>query len=110
VIKRPGNELFRFCQEKTLKFRAELDYDRINGPLIIRSRKSGDKYQPIGQSGRKSLKNILIDNKIPTIYRDKMPIVEENSDICWLVGYRIGANFSVKNKTKRVLNLTVEIK
>ncbi|MEO1167021.1 MAG: tRNA lysidine(34) synthetase TilS, partial [Chloroflexota bacterium] len=48
----------------------------------IRTRRSGDKFQPLGMRGkRKSIKNWCIDRKIPRNAREGLPIVTIDGEI-----------------------------
>jgi tRNA(Ile)-lysidine synthase len=54
-------------------------------PLIIRSRKKGDKMTIKGMNGTKKVKDIFIDKKIPREERNLLPIVENgNGQIIWI--------------------------
>ncbi|WP_231597530.1 tRNA lysidine(34) synthetase TilS [Bacillus sp. SA1-12] len=72
-----GNELFLLKEESVVK------------PLIVRTRKQGDKIKLKGMNGRKKVKDIFIDAKIPLHNRNSWPIVEDgNGDILWLPGLK----------------------
>lgn len=89
-------------------FEVQLDYDKIPHPLKIRNRRQGDVFQPIGFKGRKKVKDIFIDEKIPERYRDSIPLVISGNEICWIPGYRIGEKFKITHDTKRVVNIKTE--
>ena len=57
-------------------------------PLVLRTRRAGDFMQlPIG---RKKLKEILIDDKVPQEVRDRMPLLAlaDTYEIFWIAGGR----------------------
>jgi tRNA(Ile)-lysidine synthase len=57
--------------------------------LIVRSRKTGDKIRLKGMNGRKKVKDIFIDNKIPKSEREAWPIVMlDNEEILWIPGLK----------------------
>lgn len=87
---------------------AYLDYDKIKGNLIVRNRRKGDKFRPLGFKGRKKLKDFFIDEKVPRAIRDKLPIVECNGKILWVCGMRIADEFKVTSDTKKVLVITAK--
>lgn len=87
---------------------AYLDYDKINSNLVIRNRRPGDRFKPLGGIGFKKLKDYLIDEKIPRRKRNQVPIVEFGGKIVWVGGMRIDDRFKVAEETKRVLVLTIE--
>jgi tRNA(Ile)-lysidine synthase len=68
-------------------------------PLIIRTRKNGDRMSIKGMEGTKKIKDIFIDEKVPLFKRDRWPIVANHSgEIIWLPGLK-KANFSSKKQT-----------
>ena len=57
----------------------------IELPLYIRNRKPGDYIEQKGLKGKKKIKEIFIENKIPKHLRDSYPILVDNQDrIIWL--------------------------
>ena len=58
------------------------------GPIIVRSRQSGDSIRLPG--GTKSLKKLFIDRKIPAALRDRIPVLCDEAGI--LAVYGIGTN------------------
>lgn len=67
-------------------------------PLHIRTRKDGDRMRVEGLSGRKKIKDIFIDAKVPRRQRDTWPLVtDDQGDILWLVGLRRGELFNGKS-------------
>lgn len=85
------------------------DYN-INDGIIIRYRKDGDKMLPFGMKGSKKLKDLFIDMKIPKEERGKVPIIQFDNDIAWVVGVRTSDKFKVTNKTKEILKIIVKRK
>ncbi len=61
--------------------------------FTIRSRLPGDKMT-LPNLGHKKIKDILIDEKIPVILRDKIPVVLYKNEIIWLCGIRKSADLS----------------
>ncbi len=72
----------------------------ITLPLIVRTRKSGDKMNIKGMDGKKKIKDIFINSKVPIVERDLWPVVVDSSDkIVWIPGLK-KSNFDVpKNKS-----------
>ena len=70
------------------------NYCRLNScdivlPLIVRTRKSGDKMIIKNMSGSRKIKDIFIDAKIPINERDLWPIVTDSKDnIVWIPGLK----------------------
>lgn len=72
-------------EEGKNEFYCKLRKDDI---LIVRSRKNGDKFYPVGMSGKKKLKDLFIDSKIPKEQRDFVPIITNLNEILWVGGIR----------------------
>ena len=88
------------------KFQAVFDFDRLQLPLKLRQRRDGDRFHPFGMQGRKKLKDLLIDAKIPRHERGRVPVLMSRDEIIWVVGYRTSEPFKVRAETKRRLCLS----
>ena len=86
-------------------FIAHFDLDRVSGRLIIRSRKRGDRFQPLGMKESKKIGQFMIDARIPREWRACIPIVILGDSVLWVVGYRIDERAKVISGTKRILRL-----
>ncbi len=84
-----------------------LDFDKLKGNLIVRNRRDGDTMTPLGMKGKKKIKDILSDNKIPLHLRDKLLIIEDEEKIVFLENYRINENYKVTKDTKRIMSIII---
>jgi tRNA(Ile)-lysidine synthase len=91
--------------EKGGDFTAYLDLDKAGRELMVRCRKPGDRFQPIGLSQPKKLYEFMIDARIPRAWRRRIPIVFSPQHIVWLAGYRIDERVKVTEDTRQVLRL-----
>lgn len=62
-------------------------YNIINSSLVARSRKIGDEYYSEGMT--RNIKKHMINEKIPSDLRGKIPIVCDNEGIVWVPGLRV---------------------
>jgi tRNA(Ile)-lysidine synthase len=85
-----------------------LDADLVKGPLLIRPRRPGDSFVPLGGPGRRKLKAFLIDRKVPVDERGRIPLVLSGDRIAWVVGHQIDDRFKVTPHTRRILLLSKE--
>ncbi|MGM8213028.1 tRNA lysidine(34) synthetase TilS [Virgibacillus sp. W0430] len=71
----------------------------IQLPLIVRTRKAGDRLRLRGLNGSKKLKDLFIDRKIPRKERDRQMLVTDAADeILWVVGLqKADPNAKVEN-------------
>ena len=85
-----------------------VDFDKISMPLMVRTRKQGDRFCPLGSQGVKKIKDFFIDNKVPVMERDTVPIVTMNGQPMWIVGFRIDDRIRVSEETTSVLMMKFE--
>jgi len=88
--------------------RACLDADLLTGPLLIRPRRPGDRFAPLGGPGSRKIKSFLIDRKVPVDERGQIPLVLAGDRIAWVVGHQIDDRFKVTPLTRRILVLEKE--
>ncbi|MBE6065545.1 tRNA lysidine(34) synthetase TilS [Clostridium cochlearium] len=84
------------------------DFDKINGNIMFRYRKNGDRFTPLGMKGSKKIKDLFIDFKIPKHLRDYVPLICFGDEIAWIVGYRISEKFKVDKSTRNILKIKIE--
>jgi tRNA(Ile)-lysidine synthase len=105
----PGWRVSTSIESKQVKSESKydecFDYDVIGGQIVVRARKAGDSFQPLGMQGSKSLKDFMVDLKIPQAERDGVPIVCSHKHIIWVVGHRIDERAKVSATTKRILSI-----
>jgi tRNA(Ile)-lysidine synthase len=91
--------------KKTDGFTAYVDYSKTGNKLIVRSRKTGDRFQPLGMQQTKKIGEYMLDAKIPQELRENIPIVVSAAGIVWVAGYRIDERVKVTETTKKILCL-----
>jgi len=91
--------------EKDEDFTAYFDRDKTGDKLLVRPRQPGDRFQPLGMSQPKKLGEFMIDTKIPSAWRQRIPLVCSPQHILWVVGWRIDERVKVTKETKRILRL-----
>jgi tRNA(Ile)-lysidine synthase len=85
-----------------------LDADMTPGPLLVRTRRPGDRFRPLGGPGSRKIKSFLIDRKVPADERRRIPLVLSGDRIAWVVGHQIDDRFKMTPATRRVLVLEKE--
>lgn len=75
------------------------------GGLILRSRRDGDTFRPLGLSGKKKVKDFLIDLKIPRRERSSIAVLESGGEIAAVLSLRCDERFKVTDKTKNILTI-----
>ena len=82
-----------------------VDLDRVGERLIVRTRRPGDRFEPLGVAGSKKLKDLLIDARVPRAERERTLVVEGRGGIVWVVGLRLAERAKVTPDTRRFARL-----
>ncbi len=56
---------------------------------------------------KKSLKEYLIQEKVPANEREALPLLADGSHILWVIGHRISSAVKVTESTERVLRIHI---
>ncbi len=84
-----------------------VDFEKIKGNLILRSRIEGDRFIPFGMNGSKKLKQFLCELKIPSHKRDEIPILCDDEGIVGVIPYRIADRCKITHDTRKVLKIQI---
>ena len=87
-------------------FCAYLSRTAIGRRLSLRTRRAGDRFQPLGMESAKKLKEFMIDAHIPRAWRDGVPLVVGKGGIAWVVGWRVAQWARVTPETREVVEIT----
>lgn len=81
------------------------DYDTIIGNVVCRSRKAGDVIALPG--GRKKLKDLFIDQKVPRTDRDKVPVFACEDGILWAAGHGVSQRHAAGEQTQNTVWIVI---
>lgn len=110
VIAECGIAILAEVHEKKAEISADIctkvfDYDKIKQVLFCRTRKAGDVISLAG--GRKKIKDLFIDEKVPRAERAVYPLITCGEEILWVVGKRTAAGFAAEEGTVRYLSIRI---
>jgi tRNA(Ile)-lysidine synthase len=83
-----------------------LDADRLAGTLTVRAWRDGDRMQPLGLDGTKSLQDLFADRKVPRSLRRSLPVVVSDDEIAWVAGVAMSERFRIGPATRSTVRLT----
>jgi len=95
-------ERFRRTKDRFVEW---IDAARVRGPLRIRTRRIGDRFQPIGMPGEKRVGKFLCRRDVPPALRREVCIIEDEEGIVWVAPVRLDRRCSVTNSITQVLEL-----
>ena len=88
----------------TNNYVCHLNSKDVKLPLYVRNRKEGDYIEILGLNGKKKIKDLFINEKVPKHIRDKYPIVvDSNDNIVWLPGLKKSKYDSLKLKNYDII-------
>lgn len=87
------------------RYTKRLDYDKITTDLLLRTRRRGDYLTIDAALHTQSVKQYMINEKIPKIRRDNMHVLAEGAHVLWIPGYRISQRCKVDESTKCILQV-----
>ena len=83
-----------------------IDQDALTGKALLRPRLEGDQIQPIGMGGKTmKVSDMMINEKIPSPYREDWPIVSGEEGIIWIPGGRMSERARITSDTEGILEL-----
>lgn len=94
-------------QPATPPHEAYLDLDTITRPLVVRNRRKGDRFHPLGAPGSRKLKDFFIDQKVPRELRDRVPLLVDQEGIICVLGFVIGERCRTRHETRRLLHIVM---
>ena len=83
------------------------DLDKIVLPLVVRSRRPGDRFVPLGLPAEKKIGKFLTARHIPRHLRQRVLVVADREKIIWLWPLRISDLARVTPDTQRILQLRI---
>ena len=82
-----------------------VDYASVRPPLVVRGRKPGDRFVPLGAPGSKKLSEFLSDNKVAASQRERVAVLCDQLGPIWVIGHRIDERVKLTARSRRVLSL-----
>lgn len=82
-----------------------VDFSSVHPPLVVRKRRPGDRFIPLGAPGSKKLADFLIDAKVDPVSRDRVAVLCDQLGPIWVIGHRIDDRVKLTALTRRILHL-----
>jgi len=79
--------------------RAGLALPLVAGDRVtVRNRRPGDRLHPLGSSGSRRLKEVLVDRRVPQAGRARIPLLCVGEHIAWVPGVTIDHRFRIRTE------------
>jgi tRNA(Ile)-lysidine synthase len=106
ILQRGEMDLAKLMRDKG-RFTEYLDVDHVKLPIMVRTRKAGDRFQPLGMAGEKKVGKFLTTAKVPRELRERILVLADREEIVWVYPIRISERVKITAATRRVLQLTI---
>ena len=90
-------------------FTASFDLGAIGQGVHVRTRLPGDRFQPLGMASDKKLQDFFVDEKVPRVWRDMVPLVVTERGIVWVAGYRIAEWAKVREDSRHICQISFSL-
>ncbi|MEE9912547.1 MAG: tRNA lysidine(34) synthetase TilS [Deltaproteobacteria bacterium] len=91
----------------SLAHRMYFDGDKIKGSMLVRNRRKGDWFQPLGTQGSQKIKKLFIDRKVPRHERDCISLIADQESVIWIENMHLNERVKVSPESKNVLILEI---
>ncbi|MEC3907751.1 tRNA lysidine(34) synthetase TilS [Tamlana sp. 2201CG12-4] len=85
-----------------------VDKALLRFPLILRQKREGDVFYPIGMSGKKKLSKYFKDEKLSLLDKERTWLLCSGNDIIWVVNRRADRRFKVTKSTETILKIELK--
>lgn len=84
-----------------------LDYDKLNGNVVFRNRRGGDRIRISKRNCTKTLKKLFNEDSVPEEIRDDLLVLADDSGVAWLEGYGSDRRCEISESTKNILIIKI---
>jgi tRNA(Ile)-lysidine synthase len=85
-----------------------IDGDIAGSDLLVRTRRPGDRIQPLGMTHEKKVQDLLVNKHIARSDRMTIPLIFSQSHCIWLAGICLDERVKLTNKTQNVIRLSIK--
>jgi len=83
------------------------DFEKVKPPLVVRPRRAGDRFVPLGMTSQKKLGKFLTDQQVPRRLREEVLVIADAEKIVWVCPVRISERAKITDETRWILQLQI---
>ncbi|HLB73739.1 MAG TPA: tRNA lysidine(34) synthetase TilS, partial [Sedimentisphaerales bacterium] len=83
------------------------DFDKVRLPVVVRARRDGDRFIPLGMGATKKVGKFLSDARVPSDIRRKTLVVEDGEKVIWVWPIRMSEQAKVTDRTRKILQIEI---
>jgi len=85
----------------------QFDLDKVRLPVVVRFRRNGDRFAPLGLGAMKKVGKFLSDARVSQNVRRKILVVADSEKVIWVWPIRMSEQAKVTGRTQKVLQLEI---
>ena len=86
------------------QFQIWLDAEMLPESLELRTRRPGDRFEPLGMNGHsQKLSDFFVNEKLPQRARERWPLLCSGDIVVWVPGYRPAHPYRLRSATRSVM-------
>lgn len=93
--------------EPASSLEALFDADGLGTRLSVRNFRNGDRFEPLGMSGHKKLKDLFIDRKLALSERARLPLLVTDDRVLWIPGHGRSRDALVTPASRTIVRIRV---
>ncbi|MCK4340784.1 MAG: tRNA lysidine(34) synthetase TilS [Phycisphaerae bacterium] len=106
-IRNVGPLKIKGLQRNANRYEEWLDYEQVRPPLLVRGRREGERFHPLGAPGAKTLGDFLSDEKVDPQVRARTGILCDQRGPIWVMPLRIDERVKLRPRTRKALRLVL---
>ncbi|GAC1386004.1 MAG: tRNA lysidine(34) synthetase TilS [Ktedonobacteraceae bacterium] len=84
-----------------------IDADSIGSAIQVRTRRPGDRIQPLGMNHEKKVQDILVNARLSRGERASLPLFFSASHCIWVAGIQIDDRVRLTPRTQQIIRLSI---
>ena len=84
-----------------------LDYESVRPPLLVRGRREGDRFHPLGSPGAKTIGDFFGEQKVAPEVRMRTGILCDQLGPLWVIPLRIDERAKLRPNSRKAIRLVV---
>jgi len=85
----------------------QFDLDKVRPPVVVRFRRDGDRFTPLGLGAEKKVGKFLSDARVSQDVRRKILVVADAEKVIWVWPVRMSEQAKVTGRTQKVLQIKI---
>jgi len=91
----------------TTRYAVYTDGTSIGSTLRVRTRRAGDRMQPLGMEQEKKIQDILVDKHIARAERENIQLFYSPAHCVWLAGFTLDNRVRLTSATQHIVRLSI---